>query len=169
MAAPCVLSVNQEVIALWGNQIDRGAVLDISEDGFQCRVRWKSESSYSALPVSHVLAFDAEANEASKSELYDELEVAKHATMAMIKKGYKVQSLRHHPDKNHGRETEKFRNIKDAYEILSGPSRKTYDEWGMEGLLLMKNTAPQDTPWAKDLANTIFVLHNHVYVVTLCL
>jgi curved DNA-binding protein CbpA len=49
-----------------------------------------------------------------------------------VKKAYRRLALLHHPDRNPGREEEaavKFRDINEAYEILSNPvSRKEYDE-----------------------------------------
>ena len=49
----------------------------------------------------------------------------------MIRKRYRALALRWHPDRNRGNEeaaTEKFREILDAFEVLSDPQKRlTYD------------------------------------------
>ena len=65
------------------------------------------------------------------SDLYKVLGVAKNASQKTIKKAYYSLSQVHHPDKPDG-DAEKFKSIKNAYDILSNPeSRKFYDETGM--------------------------------------
>jgi len=78
------------------------------------------------------------------NELYEALGLPKTATHEEIRAAYRVQSLRYHPDKLRQRgetlsedNTEEFRRIKRAYEILSDPSRrKTYDTLGINGIEL---------------------------------
>jgi curved DNA-binding protein len=77
-------------------------------------------------------------------EYYKTLGISRHAKPAEIKKAYKKLSLAYHPDKLRQRgETlteemqEKFRGIKQAYEVLSDPEkRKLYDTLGVNGILL---------------------------------
>lgn len=65
--------------------------------------------------------------------LYNALGVERDADDAEIKKAYKKLALKHHPDR--GGDTEKFKEISAAFEVLSDPEkRKTYDQYGLEGL-----------------------------------
>jgi hypothetical protein len=58
---------------------------------------------------------------------YDLLELTVDATPDQIKKAYRKLALQHHPDK--GGDSEKFRQLSEAYQILSDPSlRDKYDK-----------------------------------------
>uniref|UniRef100_A0A8C5A878 DnaJ heat shock protein family (Hsp40) member B1b n=1 Tax=Gadus morhua TaxID=8049 RepID=A0A8C5A878_GADMO len=69
-------------------------------------------------------------------DYYDVLGITKSATVDDIKKAYRKQALRYHPDKNKSPEAEdKFKEIAEAYDILSDPKKKdVYDRFGEEGL-----------------------------------
>jgi molecular chaperone DnaJ len=70
------------------------------------------------------------------SDYYDILGVAKTASQDEIKKAYRKQAHAHHPDKNQGnKESEtKFKEVSNAYEILSDPSKRAnYDRFGKDG------------------------------------
>lgn len=61
--------------------------------------------------------------------LYDILGVSKNATFEEIKAKYKSLAQQHHPDK--GGDPELFKEIKNAYEVLSDPiNREKYDTTG---------------------------------------
>ena len=67
-------------------------------------------------------------------DLYEILGVDKNADNNMLKKAYRKLAMKHHPDKKGGDE-KKFKDISEAYEILSDPNkRKTYDLGGYEAL-----------------------------------
>ena len=62
---------------------------------------------------------------------YDILEISSTSTLEEIKKAYRTLAIKYHPDKNLGDQffTDKFIEIKEAYDILSNPSLKTeYDK-----------------------------------------
>lgn len=69
-------------------------------------------------------------------DYYKVLGVAKTATDDEIKKAYRKMALRYHPDKNKtiGAE-EKFKEVAEAYEVLSDKKKRdVYDKFGEEGL-----------------------------------
>lgn len=69
---------------------------------------------------------------------YEILGIKKDCSPEQIKKAYRKLAIKYHPDKNIGKEeeaTKKFKEISEAYEILSNPEkREIYDEHGKEGL-----------------------------------
>ncbi|KAF1957511.1 DnaJ-domain-containing protein [Byssothecium circinans] len=74
----------------------------------------------------------------AETKLYDSLGVSPTATQDEIKKAYRKSALKYHPDKNKDNPTalEKFKEVSQAYEILSDPEkRKIYDQYGLEFLL----------------------------------
>ena len=70
-------------------------------------------------------------------DLYAVLGVKKDATTDEIKKAYRKLARKYHPDVNPGNKEaeDKFKAISEANEVLSDTEkRKTYDEFGYEGL-----------------------------------
>lgn len=68
---------------------------------------------------------------------YDILQVEVTATDVELKKAYRKQAIKLHPDKNANdpKAAEKFQELGEAYGILLNPeSRKIYDEFGVEGM-----------------------------------
>ena len=60
---------------------------------------------------------------------YETLGTPKDASLEDIKKAYKKSALKHHPDR--GGDAEKFKEISQAYEVLSDPERRQhYDQFG---------------------------------------
>jgi DnaJ family protein A protein 2 len=72
------------------------------------------------------------------TKLYDILEIKSDATDDIIKKAYRKLSFKWHPDKNQDNQeiaTEKFKEISEAYTILSDPEqRASYDRDGYDSL-----------------------------------
>jgi curved DNA-binding protein CbpA len=61
-------------------------------------------------------------------DYYSILNLNKNCTKEEIKKSYHKLSLKYHPDKNGGEDSEEFRKIHEAYEILyDDEERKLYD------------------------------------------
>lgn len=68
-----------------------------------------------------------------KKDYYELLGISKDADETQIKKAYRKLAMKYHPDKNPGDKLaeEKFKEINEAYEILSNPEkRKLYDQYG---------------------------------------
>lgn len=74
----------------------------------------------------------------SKRDYYEILGIGKNASAEEIKKAYRRLALKYHPDRNpenHKEAEEKFKEICEAYEVLSDARKKqTYDQFGHEGL-----------------------------------
>ncbi len=69
---------------------------------------------------------------ATNRDYYDILGVKKGAAAAEIKSAYRKLALQWHPDRNKGKDAEeKFKEINEAYEILSDTNKKAkYDQFG---------------------------------------
>lgn len=67
-------------------------------------------------------------------DYYSVLGVAKSASASELKSAYRKQALKWHPDKNKAAGAEaKFKEINQAYEVLSDPKKKqAYDQYGHE-------------------------------------
>ncbi len=68
-------------------------------------------------------------------DFYDVLGIKKSATAEELKKAYRKLAVEFHPDKNKSKDAEeKFKEINEAYEVLSNPSkRQSYDRFGSAG------------------------------------
>uniref|UniRef100_F1L3M9 DnaJ subfamily B member 5 n=1 Tax=Ascaris suum TaxID=6253 RepID=F1L3M9_ASCSU len=69
-------------------------------------------------------------------DYYKVLGIAKSASEDEIKKAYRKMALKYHPDKNKEPGAEaKFKEVAEAYDVLSDPKKKEiYDKYGEDGL-----------------------------------
>jgi molecular chaperone DnaJ len=73
----------------------------------------------------------------SKRDYYEILEVSKDASPEELKKAYRKQAIKFHPDKNPGKKDaeDKFKEAAEAYEVLSDQNkRQRYDQYGHAGM-----------------------------------
>ncbi|HNY14229.1 MAG TPA: molecular chaperone DnaJ [Bacteroidales bacterium] len=73
----------------------------------------------------------------NKRDFYEILGVSKNATKEEIKKAYRQQALKYHPDKNPGdkKAEEMFKEAAEAYEVLSNDEKRSrYDRFGHAGM-----------------------------------
>jgi molecular chaperone DnaJ len=72
-----------------------------------------------------------------KRDYYEILGVARDTGKAELKKAYRQQAIKYHPDKNPDNKAaeDKFKEASEAYEVLSDDSkRQIYDQFGHRGL-----------------------------------
>ena len=72
----------------------------------------------------------------AKRDYYEVLGLDKNASEADIKKAYRKLAKQYHPDVNKAADAEeKFKEINEAYEVLSDPNKKAnYDRFGFAGM-----------------------------------
>ena len=69
-----------------------------------------------------------------KRDYYEVLGISKNATKDEIKKAYKQLAKKYHPDINKENDGEKFKEISEAYAVLSDDNKKAqYDQYGHAG------------------------------------
>lgn len=75
------------------------------------------------------------ATDARSKDYYDVLGVSKDASKHDIKKAFRKLALKYHPDKNPDADETKFREIAEAYEVLSNDEKRAqYNMHGHDGL-----------------------------------
>ena len=70
-------------------------------------------------------------------DYYNILGVSRSASSSEIKKAYRKQAMKYHPDRNpdNGEAEEKFKSAAEAYEVLGDQEkRQIYDTYGIDGL-----------------------------------
>ncbi len=91
-----------------------------------------------------------------KRDYYEVLGVTKNASKDDIKKAFRTLAMKYHPDRNKEPDAEeKFKEINEAYEVLSDDKkRQTYDAFGHDGLNSQGFNADNINPF--DIFNEFF-------------
>jgi curved DNA-binding protein len=85
-------------------------------------------------------------------DYYQTLGVARTASEAEIKKAYRKLAMKYHPDRNRGKKDaeEKFKEINEAYEVLSDPQKRArYDKLGSEYQNWQNSGTPGGFDWSQ--------------------
>jgi DnaJ family protein B protein 6 len=107
----------------------------------------------------------------TRRSYYDVLGVTKIANEQELKKAYRKLALQWHPDKNPNNKSEaenKFKQIAEAYEVLSDKSKRSvYDRYGLDGLKsggVGRTGSPRRSTSSYNRRNTShFDFHNHAH------
>lgn len=87
------------------------------------------------------------------TKYYEVLGVSKSASQEELKKAYRKAAMKNHPDK--GGDPEKFKELGEAYEVLSDPEkRELYDQYGEDALKEGGGGGPSHSPF--DIFETFF-------------
>lgn len=73
----------------------------------------------------------------ARQDYYELLGVPRNSSDSEIKKSYRRLAMKYHPDRNKNNPTaeEKFKEVKQAYEVLSDPKKRSaYDQFGHAGV-----------------------------------
>mmetsp|Transcript_71735 Transcript_71735/g.134158 ORF Transcript_71735/g.134158 Transcript_71735/m.134158 type:complete len:408 (+) Transcript_71735:162-1385(+) len=126
------------------------------------RMKGQLKADGQRVTLTYERIFDHEAVDLDK-DLYGALGLADDADEAAIKKAYRSQSVKYHPDKNPDEASRlKFAEIRDAYEILNDPDKKIlYDTGGMDAV---QKAAKGDVQKTNDFETGLEVTLQELYL-----
>jgi len=126
------------------------------------RMRGTLKTDGQRITLTYERVFDHEAVDLDK-DLYGALGLPDDADEAAIKKAYRKLSIQYHPDKNPDEASrEKFKDVRDAYEILNDPDKKIlYDTGGMDAV---QKAAKGDVKKTNDFEANIDVTLKELYL-----
>lgn len=137
----------------WWNEVEGKWTKTVLPDDFTKYVEGKPEDDSDLLgDVQEEVEASAmlSTEEVKETYYYDILEVGPQAEPSAIKRRYYVLARKYHPDKVDKDDKEsgdKFKDIAEAYQVLSDPDlRKKYDSDGRDGLSADKTSVANDVP-----------------------
>ena len=137
----------------WWNEVEGKWTKTVLPDDFTKYVEGKPEDDSDLLgDIQEEVEASAmlSTEEVKETYYYDILEVGPQAEPSAIKRRYYVLARKYHPDKVDKDDKEsgdKFKDIAEAYQVLSDPDlRKKYDADGRDGLSADKTSVANDMP-----------------------
>uniref|UniRef100_A0A8C5GZD3 DnaJ homolog subfamily B member 5-like n=1 Tax=Gouania willdenowi TaxID=441366 RepID=A0A8C5GZD3_GOUWI len=128
----------------------------VKHKNVKCKVRVMHRGDSSGSSSSEGIKSEPEtpclAIKPSGKDFYKVLGVSPESNEDEIKKAYRKMALKFHPDKNSDADAEdKFKEIAEAYEILTDPKKRSiYDQFGEEGLKNGMSVAGQSNVFRND-------------------
>ena len=93
----------------------------------------------------------------TKRDYYEVLGVSKSSSADELKKAYRKLAMQYHPDRNANNPaaTEKFKELSEAYEVLSDERRRRqYDQYGHDAFTRTRSSGPAGDPF--DIFSQVF-------------